>query len=199
MPNIAKRVFSRLPMARSTRAYDFLFGHVALPSAPRLLDLGAGQGSGTVYISRRFPQATVLGLDINYECLKLEQSAIGPVPPAFVQGNGLALPLETGCLDGITAVMTFHCLPHPQQILKEAARALRPGGWIVIADVNGRHPLARPFEWFEHRFISPLTHSYTADEYQTLMSNAGLTDCRVEQRPGKENGFMLWVIAFKPQ
>jgi ubiquinone/menaquinone biosynthesis C-methylase UbiE len=95
--------------------------------------------------------------------------------------------------------MTFHCLPHPQQILNEAARTLRPGGWMVIADVDGRHRMARPFEWFEHRFISPLTHAYTPHEYQTLMTRAGLTDFRIERRPGKENGFMLWAIAYKLQ
>ena len=147
MPSLAKRVFSRLPMARSTRAYDFLSNHVVnhvpVPPAPRLLDLGAGQGNGTAYLSRRFPQATVLGLAINLECLRREELEIGSAPPVFVQANGLSFPLASNSLHGITAVMTFHCLPQPQQILTEAARTLRPGGWMVIADVNGRHRMAR--------------------------------------------------------
>ncbi len=63
-------------MARSTRAYDFLLDHVALPPSPRLLDLGAGQESGTAHFSRRFPQATVLGLDISFDCLPHPQ----PIP-----------------------------------------------------------------------------------------------------------------------
>jgi len=198
MPSLAKRIFSRLPMARSTRAYDFLSGHINVPPKPHLLDLGAGLGSGAAYLSRHFPEAVVMGLDITYECLKWDELAIGATPPAFVQGNGLSFPLAADSLDGITAVMSFHCLPQPQQILNEAARTLRPGGWIVIADVNGRHPLARPFEWFEHLFISPLTHAYTDDEYETLVGNAGLTNFRIEKRPNKENGFMFWIIANKP-
>jgi hypothetical protein len=80
----------RLPVACSAHAYDFLLGHVALPPAPRLLDLGAEQGNG-------------------------------PCPASW------RLDRDCGCE--------------------------RPS------------PFGRPFEWFEHRFISPLTHAYTAKEY----------------------------------
>jgi hypothetical protein len=57
--------------------------------------------------------------------------------------------------------------------------------------------MARPFEWFEHWFISPLTRTWRADELHSLAESAGLKDVTVHHRPGKENGFMQWLIAHK--
>ncbi len=58
--------------------------------------------------------------------------------------------------------------------------------------------MARPFAWFERLFISPITRAWRADELRVLAENAGLTEITIHHRPGKENGFMQWMIARKP-
>ncbi len=197
MPSLFKRLFSRLPMARSTRAYDFALAHADLSRARRVLEIGAGQGFGAAHLSRALPHAQIFSLDINMECLKPDQLETGPKPPLFIQATAPALPLAANSMDAVVLVMTFHCLPEPQQVVQEAARVLAPGGLFILADVDGHHWMARPFEWVEHAFISPLTHAYTPEELADLTAQAGLNDFRVLRRPGKEKGFMMWVFATK--
>ena len=197
MASLFRRLLSRMPMARSTSAYDFGLDLLDLPPAPRLLDLGTGQGISSAYLSRRLPEAQVFTVDVTLECLKPEQLEMGPHPPAFIQATAPYLPLADSSLDAVLAVMTFHCLPEAAQVVAEAARVLHPGGAFLLADVDGEHWMARPFEWVEHRGISSLTHAYTVGELRALAGAAGLTSLTVHRRPGKERGFMMWFVAYK--
>ena len=197
MASLFKRLFRRLPMARSTRAYAFALEHVSLPAQARVLDVGTGQGFGAAYLSRQVPQGRVFTFDIALQCLAWHRLETGPRPPTVVQATALFMPFATESMDAVFLVMTFHCLPEPQRVLAEVARVLRPGGTLVLADVDGRHWMARPFELVEHLFISPLTHAYTPDELREMLARAGLSNVRVVKRPGKEKGFMMWVLAQK--
>ncbi len=197
MPSLFKRFFARLPMARSTRAYDFALAQVDLTHAARVLEIGAGQGFGAAHLSRALPQAQVFSVDITTECLKPERLQTGPRPPIFIQATAPALPLAANTMDAAFLIMTFHCLPQPAQVFQELARVLRPGGIVILADVDGHHWMARPFEWVEHAFISPLTHAYTPAELEHLATQAGLQRFHIRRRPGKEKGFMIWAFASK--
>ena len=197
MPNLFKRIFSRTPMARSTRAYDFALEHLTLPDHPLILDVGTGKGNGTAHLSRRLPAAQIVTFDISRECLNYGELEFGPRQPFFIQATAPNPPLATASLDAVMLIMTFHCLPEPQRVISEAARMLKPGGALMIADVDGHHWMARPFEWVEHLFISPLTHAYTPEELETIFTAAGLSDFAVHRRPGKEKGFMVWATARK--
>ncbi len=195
-----KKLFARLPMARSTRAYEFGLNLLTdLPAAPRLLEIGTGQGYSAAWLSRRFPQGQILTLDINRTCLKRAELTFGPRRPDFIQATAPALPLAAASCDAVLLVMTFHCLPEPQQVLRETARVLRPGGWLLLADVNGNHWMKGPFEWVEHKGISPLTRAYPPEELLERTARSGLEEARIHWRPGKEGGFMFWLTARKRQ
>ncbi len=186
-------------MARSTRAYAFALEHITLPEAPQILEIGAGQGFGAAHLSRAFPQGQVYSIDITMECLKPDVLETGPHPPEFILGSATDIPLETNSMDAVFVVMTFHCLPQPQTVMNEIARVLKPGGQLVLVDVDGRHWMKGPFELTEHLFISKITHAYKIEELTVLTVRAGLVDFQVQRRPGKERGFMMWVFARKPK
>jgi ubiquinone/menaquinone biosynthesis C-methylase UbiE len=197
MPSLAKSLFRRLPVARSTRAYSFALSHLSLPPSARLLDIGSGQGYGSAFLSRAFPEARVFGTDISFECQEGAHPQYGARLPHYIQANAPFFPIKDNSLDAVFIIMTFHCLPQPERVISEIARTLCPGGTLILADVNGSHWMARPFEWFEHLFIGPLTRAWRADELRALAEKDGLTEIRIHHRPGKENGFMQWLIARK--
>ncbi len=195
--SIWRRWFARLPMARSTRAYEFGLGRLpTLPPGP-VLDIGAGQGFGATYLSRALAPRTVISIDIELGCLKPALLKAGPVPPRFVLASATHLPFAADTFALAVAVMTFHCLPQPARVFREVFRALQPGGLFLIADVDGNHWMARPFEVVEHLFISPLTRAYTPADLRAFAHAAGFSATQVHRRPGKERGFMQWFVAHK--
>lgn len=193
MPNILKHLFGKLPMVRSTRAYEFALDNlVNVPPQSYVLDLGAGRGFGSAYLSQRLHECHILGLDITHDCFNIHELEFGPHQPYFLLGDACQLPLADNCLDVVFVVMTFHCLPEPQGIIHEIARSLKPGGSLILADVDGGHPVAPLFELVEHMGISRLTHAYTQAELGSILRKVGMA-FEVHKRPNRKNGFMIWV------
>ena len=199
MPSLSKRLFKKLPISRSTRAYDFALSKIHLPQAAIILDIGAGQGFGSGFLSRSIPEGQVFGIDVTYEFAQGEQPTFGNHPPIFIQATAPQLPFKRNSFDAVFLVMTFHCLPNPERVLSEAQRILKEGGVLVIADVNGNHPLALAFEWFEHIFISQLTIAWKKVELRSAAGEVGFSSIEIENRPGQGNGFMQWMFATKSQ
>jgi ArsR family transcriptional regulator len=51
------------------------------------------------------------------------------------EGDLEALPVADGELDAALLVLTLHHMPDPELVFAEAARALRPGGRLVVIDM----------------------------------------------------------------
>ncbi len=196
MAPLLKRLLALLPMTRSTSAYTFGLERVGtLPPGP-VLEIGTGQGFSVAFLSRALPERQVVGIDITYECFKPEKLAFGPRRPWLVQASAPALPFAADTFALTSLMMTFHCLPEPQQVFREIFRVLKPGGVLMMADVNGTHRIAPWFERVEHLAISPLTHAYRKEEILALASEAGFPPPQIASR--KPNGFMIWYIFRKP-
>ncbi len=58
--------------------------------------------------------------------------------------DGLALPLPNSSLDAVFANMYLHHCPNPLAAIREMVRLLRPGGRLVITDMD-----AHPYEWLK--------------------------------------------------
>jgi len=197
MAKLLKRFLGKLPMARSGRAYAFALDNLLdVAAQSTVLDIGTGQGFGSAYLSRHLPDCNLLSLDITHDCLKKDKLKFGPRLPHFLLADGRQLPLTSNCLDIVFMVMTFHCLPDPREVIHEIVNALKPGGSLIIADVDGEHPMAPFFELLEHIGISPLTHAYTRSELRFLFEDAGL-QFEVHKRPNRKNGFMMWSYGRK--
>ncbi len=192
-----RRWFARLPIARSTRAYAF--GLRQLPDLPPgpVLDIGTGQGRGAMYLSQTLAPRRVVTIDLVLTCLDAESWHCGPRSPVPVLASVTHQPFASNTFALAVAVMTFHCLPQPQRVFHEVHRVLRPGGVFLLADVDGRHWMARPFEIVEHLFISPFTRAYTPADLDALARQAGFADTRHYWRSAQRRGFMQWLVARK--
>src|SRR5690606_14260371 len=105
--------------------------HAALsrPNA-RIADVGCGGGWSTIALARAYPQATVVGHDIDEPSVRLataNASAAGLADRASFAGRGAAA-LESGTFDGIFAFECIHDMADPVGTLREIRRAVKPDG-----------------------------------------------------------------------
>ncbi len=100
-------------------------------SAERVVDIGCGPGNSTEVLHRRFPEATVLGIDNSMEMLKTAATA----HPDFVfRCCDVSCELPTlGC--GYDVVFSNACLqwvPDHPKLLRELMGLLRDGGFLAV-------------------------------------------------------------------
>lgn len=88
--------------------------------------------------------------------------------------EGASLPLPDGSLDAVFANMYLHHAPDPASAILELARVLRPGGRLVITDLD-RHQ----HQWMRTE-MADLWLGFERSEVEGWYRAAGLVDVRVE-------------------
>jgi malonyl-CoA O-methyltransferase len=101
-----------------------------------VLDLGAGQGHYAA-LARRGGARLAIALDLTPEML-----ATAPEPS--VVADAQRLPLRDASIDVVVAALALSYAADRAAVVAEAARVLRPGGWLVVTDL---HPVASERGW----------------------------------------------------
>jgi ubiquinone/menaquinone biosynthesis C-methylase UbiE len=117
----------------------------ALPLAPdsTVADIGAGTGYFSFPMARRVPQGRVLAVDIQPEMLDIIERRKAAGEPANVEtilGTPTDPRLPAGAVDLILLVDAYHEFSHPLEMGRAMARALRPGGRLVLIEYRGEDP-----------------------------------------------------------
>jgi ubiquinone/menaquinone biosynthesis C-methylase UbiE len=116
------------------------------PARPcRILDLGCGLGATARQIARSRPRAAVAGVTIvpwqADEARRLTRDAGLDGRVDFVEADFAELPWPDGTFDGAIAIESAcHAKgPGKAELLREAARVLKPGAKLVVADLFRNH------------------------------------------------------------
>lgn len=108
--------------------------HVGDPE--RILQVECGEGEGALFLAREFPSARVRGVDRSAEAIGRAAAHVGLDPEgriAFKQGGPRSLPFPADHFDLLAAVDT-------RPAAAEAARVLRPGGFLALAATRSPQP-----------------------------------------------------------
>ncbi|HEX4088119.1 MAG TPA: class I SAM-dependent methyltransferase [Trebonia sp.] len=159
-------------------ALDWVQTMAAGAARTRLLDLGAGTGTGAIGLARRFPDAEVVALDVSpVSVAKIAAKA------AAADLGGRVKPVEAdldagwpdlGPLDLTWASASLHHMADPARVLRDALDATRPGGLIAVSEFASQllflpDDLGFGRAGFEGRVTDVLGHAYT-EEMPTLGS-----------------------------
>jgi trans-aconitate 2-methyltransferase len=104
--------------------------HVGDPE--RILQVECGEGEGALFLAREFPGARVRGVDRSEETIRRAAARVGLDPEgriAFKQGSLRSLPYPADYFDLLAAV-------DARPAAAEAARVLRPGGFLALAETR---------------------------------------------------------------
>lgn len=152
----------------------------------RLLDLGCGSGGLLPFVKQAYPRLPVLGLDLSLPYLEEAAARLAPYRRwALAQAPAEALPLADASLDAVTAVFLFHELPRKvrRQVALEAARALKPGGSLVLVDslqLGDAPAYDGLLHYFPVAFHEPYYADYVRQDLTALFAEAGFRQESVE-------------------
>lgn len=139
-------------------------------------DLGCGTGQVARVLAPFV--ARVIAVDRSREMLQAARRRLRDLPAAEVRRGELeALPISDAELDAATLMLVLHHLPDPGAALKEAHRALKPAGRLVIADML-------PHDHEEYRQqMGHVWLGFSEEQMTRLLSAAGFDRVRVVAMP----------------
>jgi SAM-dependent methyltransferase len=136
-----------------------------LGEGPRdLLDAGCGTGGLIRRLRTAVPPWRIQGLDLSPIACGLARQR-GDVPIA--QGSATALPFGAAAFDAVVSADVLYELEDPGAALREFARCLRPGGWVVI------NVPAYRWLWSYHDTAVRSKHRFVRAEVAALLAAAG--------------------------
>jgi SAM-dependent methyltransferase len=112
----------------------------------RIADAACGAGWSTLQLARRYPAATVDGLDIDDTSIALARrnlAGTGVEDRVRFEVCDLSEPAEEP-YDVLTMFEALHDLSHPVQVLTAARRSLVAGGVLLIADERAAEEFTAP-------------------------------------------------------
>jgi ubiquinone/menaquinone biosynthesis C-methylase UbiE len=148
----------------TTRAGKFavwaeLLDRLELKGDERLLDIGCGRGAVLLMAAKHLPRGRAVGVDLwstrdqsgNAEAVTRQNAALEDVAERVElhTGDMRQLPFADGSFDVVVSSLAIHNVPGAEErarALREAARMLKQGGKLVIADIRHTRVYARELE-----------------------------------------------------
>jgi ubiquinone/menaquinone biosynthesis C-methylase UbiE len=154
-----------------------------------ILDVGCGTGRWGAEMARQFPQANVVGLDLQEPSITstsvMQGQEHAPDNYVFVQGDiTKGLPFSDNSFDFVHMRLVVLGLPYAQWLptVMEMKRVTRPGGWIELVDttVTARAPGSEQWVAWAQKLSSFRGIDMTAgNQVGEFLKQAGMRDVQM--------------------
>jgi arsenite methyltransferase len=157
----------------------------ALHEGETVLDLGSGGGIDVLLSAKRVgPTGKAYGLDMTDEMLELAREnarKAGAENVEFLEGEIEAIPLPDESVDVIISNCVINLSGDKPQVLREAARVLRPGGRFAVSDVIADEDMDVATRRDMQQWTGCVAGALTRREFEQQLRAAGLVDVEIEE------------------
>ncbi len=153
------------------------FDLVHLAAGESVLDLGSGSGTDAFYAARVVgPGGRVVGIDFTDIQVQKARSLAGRDgfdTVTFVEGSMDELPFEDASFDVVISNGAINLSPVKHLVFAEAARVLRPGGRLAIADMVSATALKESTRRNTELWAACIAGAIPRDAYADAVEDAG--------------------------
>jgi ubiquinone/menaquinone biosynthesis C-methylase UbiE len=150
-----------------------------------VLDLGSGGGIDVLLSARRVgPTGLAYGLDMTDEMLDLarrNQAEAGVTNVQWLRGHIEEIPLPRDSVDVIISNCVINLSGDKPQVLREAARVLKPGGRFAVSDVVADTDMDDQTRADMQAYTGCIAGALTRGEFTEALQAAGLTDISITE------------------
>jgi len=165
------------PAIDSFAGVGYYFDLAAIQPGDTVVDLGSGSGMDSFLAARQTGEAgRVVGIDMTEAQLaKARRLATeqGFANVEFVEAHIEQLPLENGSADVVISNGVINLSPDKTKVFAEAARVLRPGGRLAIADIVTNTQLPEGVTCDAALWAACIGGAMQRDDYREAIDAAG--------------------------
>lgn len=182
-------VLDRIPdeSLESFAGVGYFFDLADLSEHESVIDLGCGSGTDAFFAASRVGTGGhVVGVDFTVEQLEKARRLAGEAGFAqveFREGRIESLPADAESFDCVISNGVINLAPEKERVFAEAARVLRPGGRLAIADIVSEQELKESIVCDVDLWASCIGGAAQQDAYRQAIEGAGLRIEEIRENP----------------
>jgi len=165
----------------------YYFHYADLQTGESIVDLGSGSGMDTFFAARKVgTSGRVVGIDMTDEQLKKantlrDKSEINNVSytKSYIQDT----PCDSGSFDAVISNGVVNLAPSKVDVFKEAARLLKPGGRLALADIVTETRLPEGITCNATLWAACIGGALQQDDYLDAIRESGFIIEQVQDNP----------------
>jgi len=174
-----------------------------LAEGETVLDLGSGAGADVLISARRVgPTGNAIGLDMTDEMLDLARAnavEAGVDNVEFLKGYLEEMPLADASVDVVISNCVINLSGDKPQVIREAARVLRPGGRFAVSDVIADPDMDETTKADMAAWTGCIAGALTETEFRDTLKSAGFEEIEIcETHRVHEHATAAIIRATKP-
>ena len=182
-------VLDRIPAGaiESFAGVGYFFDLAELSGGESVVDLGSGSGMDLFFAAIRVgPSGTVVGVDFTVEQLEKARRIADEAGFAQVElreGRIEQLPIEDASCECVISNGVINLAPEKNAVFAEAARVLKPGGRVAIADIVSEQQMKESIVCDADLWASCIGGAAQVDAYREAIEGAGLRIEIIRENP----------------